>query len=118
MAEIESTPHYLTMVATPYFKAWRKHRALTQDQVAGRTGIETTQLSKLENNKLRYSQRHLEALAHAYSCEPPDLFFPPPGTLPKESEFELYVKRLSPERRSRALDILRTVFEDPDQNAA
>jgi transcriptional regulator with XRE-family HTH domain len=60
-----------------YFREWRKHRHMTQDQVVNRLAIHedtnmpatTASLSRLENGKQPYSPRILNALADIYDCE-------------------------------------------------
>jgi len=56
-----------------FLKEWRRHRALTQEQLADRVGIDRTIVSKIENGKLDYHQAFLEAAADALRCEPADL---------------------------------------------
>lgn len=68
-------------MAGPYFKQWRKHRQLTQDQVVDRLASlddplipqTTASLSRVENGKQPYTQRIVEALADIYQCEPDHL---------------------------------------------
>jgi transcriptional regulator with XRE-family HTH domain len=56
-----------------YFREWRKHRRLTQAQAAERAGVDQSTLSRLENAKIQYEERTLEALSFAYDCEPHEL---------------------------------------------
>src|SRR5262245_17274398 len=56
-----------------FLKEWRRHRGLTQEQLADRIGIDRTIVSKIENGKLDYHQAFLEAAAEALRCEPADL---------------------------------------------
>lgn len=56
-----------------YLREWRKHRGLTQQQLADRLDIDRTIVSKIETGKLEYSQHFLEAAADALMCEPADL---------------------------------------------
>lgn len=68
-------------MAGPYFKQWRKHRDLTQEQVIDRlVSLDdplipqtSASLSRLENGKQPYTQRIVEALAEIYQCEPDHL---------------------------------------------
>ena len=62
-----------------YIKQWRKHRGLTQDQLAERIGIDKGYLSKIENGKRRYDQPFLEAAAVALQCSPADLIMRDPS---------------------------------------
>lgn len=56
-----------------YLREWRKHRGLTQQQLADRLDSSKGYVSDLENGKRRYNQDLLEALAYALMCEPADL---------------------------------------------
>lgn len=64
-----------------YLKEWREHRGLRQDDVVDRLaelkdeklpGTAAT-LSRIENGKLPFSERHLYALAEIYTVEPWEL---------------------------------------------
>ncbi len=48
-----------------YIRQWRKHRGLTQEQLAERIGVTASALSQLERGTIRYTQGMLEALADA-----------------------------------------------------
>lgn len=63
-----------------FIKEWRKHRGLTQDQLADRVGVATSTISQLETGKQGYSQPTLEAIADALQCEPADLLMRNPQT--------------------------------------
>ena len=68
-------------MAQTYFKQWRKHRNLTQEDVLNRLAVfeddklpqTGASLSRIENGKQIYTQRTLEALAEIYQCEPHEL---------------------------------------------
>jgi len=66
--------HYAAMVGQRHFiREWRKHRHLTQEQLAERIGVDRGYLSKIESGKRRYDQSFLEAAADALRCDPADL---------------------------------------------
>ena len=56
-----------------FLKAWRKHRGLTQEQLAERVGVTHGLISQLETGRTGYSQPLLEAAASALNCRPGDL---------------------------------------------
>jgi transcriptional regulator with XRE-family HTH domain len=56
-----------------YLREWRKHRGITQDQLADRLDVDRSIISKIETGKLDYHQHFLEAAADALMCEPADL---------------------------------------------
>src|SRR5271167_3095617 len=66
--------HHVHMAKKPqYFREWRKHRGLTQEQLAERIGITRSYLTKIERGDRRYDQPFLEAAAEALRCDPGDL---------------------------------------------
>lgn len=56
-----------------YVREWRKHRGLTQEQLAERIGIARSYLTKIETGKRRYDQPFLEAAAEVLNCAVADL---------------------------------------------
>lgn len=90
------------------FRKWRDHCQLTQDQVAQRTGLPKSTVSKLENGKMEYTQGHLEALAHAYGVEPADLIGRLPGA---PQELTLLVSKIPPENREAAITVLKALIK-------
>lgn len=72
--------HNWRMAKQPhYIKEWRKHRGLTQEQLAERIGVDRTYVSKIEKFRKRYDQPFLEAAASALNCEPADLIIRNPA---------------------------------------
>lgn len=61
-----------------FVREWRKHRGLTQAQLAERIGIDQGQLSKIENRKRQYDEEFLALAADALRCEPVDLLIRDP----------------------------------------
>jgi len=55
-----------------FLREWRKHRGLTQEQLASRLETSKGYISDLERGVRRYNQDILEALAKALNCEPAD----------------------------------------------
>jgi len=88
------------------FRKWRDYCQLTKDQVAERTGLPKSTISKLENGRLEYTQGHLEALSHAYGVEPADLIGRLPGA---PNELTLLVNRIPPENMDAALAVLKAL---------
>ena len=48
-----------------FLKEWREHRGFTQAQLAERTGMNGTTLSRMEHEQFRWTAEHLEQLALA-----------------------------------------------------
>ena len=96
-----------------YFKEWREHRGLTQEQLAERLGTGKSAVSKMETGKSKYNQSSLEAWADALSCSPADLISRPPPT-GKESEEEALADLLgnaSPEERQKAVAVVTAMLQ-------
>lgn len=56
-----------------FFRAWRKHRGLTIEQLADRVEMSVSSISQLERGLQGFSDTTLLALADALRCEPGDL---------------------------------------------
>lgn len=56
-----------------FFRAWRKFRGLTQEQLAERVEMSVSSISQLETGKQGFTDTTLVALADALRCEPGDL---------------------------------------------
>jgi len=93
-----------------FLKEWRKHRQLTQEQLADRLDIDRTIVSKIERGKLQYSQGFLEAAAEALMCEPADLIVRDPTT--PERIWSVW-DTIPEHERERALTILKTFAGAP-----
>jgi transcriptional regulator with XRE-family HTH domain len=70
MAPIQKT---LNELGPHYFRQWREHRGLSQEQAAAELDVSRELISKIENRKSPYTQRMLEAAAAIYQCTPADL---------------------------------------------
>jgi transcriptional regulator with XRE-family HTH domain len=89
-----------------YIKEWRKHRHLTQEQLAGRLGVATSSVSQLETGKQGYSQATLEALAEALSCEAWQLISVDPT---KEGEVIDLMRLIDDRNREQAIRVLKAL---------
>jgi transcriptional regulator with XRE-family HTH domain len=89
-----------------YFKEWRKHRGLTQEQLAERIGIARSYLTKIERGDRRYDQPFLEAAAEALRCSPADLIMRDPTD--PEGLWSVY-EGLSPAQRIRAVAVIKAM---------
>jgi transcriptional regulator with XRE-family HTH domain len=99
--------HYARMAAQrQHFKAWRKYRGLTQEQLAERIGIARSYLTKIERGDRRYDQPFLEAAADALRCEPGDLIMRDPTEA--EGIWSVW-DTLTPPERVRAVAVLRAL---------
>jgi len=72
--------HHVQMAKQRHFlKAWRKHRDLTQEQLAERIGCDQSLVSKVERYKHPYDQAYIEAAAEALNVEVVDLLIRDPS---------------------------------------
>lgn len=92
-----------------FLREWRKHRHLTQDQLAARLETSKSWISELENGKRRWNQDVLELLADALNCDPADLIMRDP-TAP-DPIWSIW-DRIPLARRDLAMKSLE-VFADP-----
>ena len=99
---------YVPMIAQPrhFLRQWRKHRGLTQEQLAERIGIARSYLTKIERGTRRYDQPFLEAAADALRCEPADLIMRDPTE--SESIWSVW-EGLSPTERVQAIAVIRAI---------
>lgn len=56
-----------------FVKQWRKHKGLTQEQLAERIGVTPGSISQLELGRINYTQQMLEKLAEEFGCRPGDI---------------------------------------------
>lgn len=56
-----------------FFKEWRLHRGLSQEQLAERLETSVASISRIESGAQPYTQDVLEALAEALSTDPASL---------------------------------------------
>ena len=98
------------MVKQPhYIREWRKHRGLTQEQLAERIGIARSYLTKIERGTRRYDQPFLEAAADALRCDPGDIIVRDPTD--PEGIWSIW-EQLKPAERVRAVAVLRAMHGD------
>ncbi len=91
-----------------YIKEWRKHRKLTQVELAEKIGMARSYLSLIESGKRRYDQNFLENAAEILQCLPSDLI----GRSPNDPE-DIWgiVERLTLTERRQAAAMLRAMLD-------
>ena len=89
-----------------FVRQWRKHRGLTQEQLAERIGIARSYLTKIERGDRRYDQPFLEAAADALRCDPSDLIVRDPTAT--ESIWSVW-EQLTPPERIQALAVIKAI---------
>jgi len=89
-----------------FLREWRKHRGLTQDQLAERSGLSKPFISQLERGMRQYTQSLLERFAEVLRCDPPDLIMRDPTD--PEGLWSIY-DQLTPPQRVQAVAVLRAI---------
>lgn len=89
-----------------FFKAWRKHRGLTQEQLASRVEMSASSVSQLERGVQGFSDAALQAFAEALNCEPGDLLMRDP-TSPIWSIFDT-LRSLPTDQQQQVAQIIET----------
>lgn len=62
---------------TLFIRARRKAKGMTQEDLAGVSGVERSVISRIETGKMGYTSATLESLADALDCSVADLFKDP-----------------------------------------
>jgi transcriptional regulator with XRE-family HTH domain len=94
-----------------FIKAWRKHRELTQEQLASRIDVAVSTISQLETGKQGYSQPMLEALAGALGCQPADLLMRDPSRDKAVWSIEEQLKKAPPDRQVQIIAVVETMLK-------
>jgi len=90
-----------------YIREWRRHRGLTQAQLADAVGVDRSLLNKIERGRRSHARPELEAIAARLECAPHDLVRRDPS---HGSEIETLYLSLSVDERVRAMDLLKIAF--------
>jgi transcriptional regulator with XRE-family HTH domain len=88
-----------------YFKQWREHRKVGQQNAADAINVSRTLLSKIENSESPYLQQYVEGLAAFYRCRPSDLIGTDPTAMPRSPDEQLRAALLSYGIDRRQLDL-------------
>ena len=93
-----------------YFKEWRTHKGLTQQQVAEGADLSIASISQLELGKQGASDRTLAALARVFGCEVGDLFRDP--TRPEHQALHIIKGMRDDNARERAIRLLKAIADE------
>ena len=89
-----------------YFRAWRKFRGLTQEQVAERVGIGAPAVSQIETGKQGFTDTTLMAFAAALNVEPGDLLSRDPNVEGAVIDLLQLIRRKDPDAVRTMLSVL------------
>jgi transcriptional regulator with XRE-family HTH domain len=87
---------------------WRRHRNLTQDQLAEILDTSKATISRIENGEIPYGQDFVEACADALGCEPGELIDRDPRSPP--DILAQLCRRLPPSQRPVATEVLAAIL--------
>jgi transcriptional regulator with XRE-family HTH domain len=107
----QGTAHPKPVRPRYYFREWRKHRDLTQEQLADRIGVSSPTISQLERGIQGFRNETLEALADALNCTPADLLGVNPKKEGKVVDIMALLREKSEEERADALELLVLHFK-------
>jgi transcriptional regulator with XRE-family HTH domain len=97
-----------------FIREWRKHRGLTQEQLAERIGTTKASISRIETGEQPYTQDFLEACADALMTEPGSLVMRNP--LDPDGPWSVW-DDLRPVQRKQALRLLRALKDEAEEAA-
>lgn len=101
-----ASPHPKPQPLPLFLKSWRKHRDLTQQQLAERLGMSDATISRIEKGAQNWDQAFLQAAADVLRCEPVDLLIRDP--MEPDSLWSIYGQLTPPERRQ-AVEVIKTL---------
>src|SRR3954452_9822188 len=90
-----------------FIREWRKHRGLTQEQLADRLETTKANISRIENLKQGYTQDFLEACADALSTEASSLLMRDPTD--PEGIWSIW-EQAKPGERRQIVEIAKTLL--------
>lgn len=95
-----------------FIRQWRKHRGLTQEQLAERVEVSHASIGRIERGLQPYGQPLLEAIAFALRCETADLLVRDP--LNPDAAWSIWetVRKLKPETQRQALRLVNALAEE------
>ncbi|PIB91266.1 hypothetical protein CSW62_06565 [Caulobacter sp. FWC2] len=102
--------HNMPMGQSHFIREWRKHRGLSQVQLAERVQINQGNLSRIEKGTRKYDQEFLERAADALGCEPADLLKVDPKAQASEEIWDFYDK-MSSTQKAQVVEIAKALLK-------
>jgi len=97
-----------------FFREWRRHRGLSQEQLAARVGRAISWVSQVERGSIAYTEETLDLLAEALNCTPVDLIVRNP--LDAEAPWTIW-DQLKPQQQRQAIEVLKAIKRADDEAA-
>ena len=91
-----------------FIREWRRHRDMSQEELAAAIGVTTGSISHLETGKMGFTQATLEALATALNCQPADLIMRNP--LDTEAIWSLW-ESAAPNEKAKIIEMMNIIIE-------
>lgn len=103
-------PHPKPPKMRQFFRAWRKYRGYTQEELAEMVGVTASAISQLETGKQGFMDSTLASLAEALQCEPADLLIRNP--LDEDAPWSLWdqVKNAPTQKRRDIVAVVQTML--------
>jgi len=102
-----------------FLAEWREYRnGVSQDELAGAVGKYAGDISKYESGARRYNQELLEDCAKFLKCTPAALLAFDPINDPISAELWEAVQALPKKKRKRALNFIRDMAREDEDEAA
>nr|WP_321457254.1 helix-turn-helix transcriptional regulator [uncultured Cohaesibacter sp.] len=92
-----------------YLREWRKHRGMTQEQLAEAIDSTKQTVSRMESGYSPYNQPFLEACSEALSCSTADLLIGPPADDQRQEIF-LKIRKLPNSELPKIIAFLNAFF--------
>lgn len=94
-----------------FFREWRKHRGMTQEDLAEAVGVTPSSISQLETGKQGFTDTTLSAIADALMCSPGDLLMRNP--LDHDAPWSIWdnVKKAPSEQRKAIVAVVETMLK-------
>lgn len=104
-------PNFKAKKPRYFFREWRKHRGLTQGQLAEIIGITGSAVSQIETGDQGFTDSTLEAFAEALACTPADLLMRNP--LDEDAPWSLWdtVKKAPAQKRKEIVAVVQTMLK-------
>lgn len=110
------TPNPKPLKPRFFFREWRKHRGMTQEDLAAEVGVTASSISQLETGKQGWTDATLIALADALHCQPADLLMRNP--LDKDAPYSLWekVQKAPKGKRQEIIAVVETLLKTGTDN--